>query len=316
MLLLACVQQSPIRDLPAGTASDTAVEAIEGDDGKDGDDKDDDKEDDDEEEKDDDHGCSSIFDQDELPVYHLEIADQVWAEIQSEYAARDGTKDYHDVESFLLDDETMEHVSIRLNGNEGYSWVGEKMQFVISFVEYDDTLRFHGERHVAFDAPWYDYTYLHNRLATRVLRDLDIPAPCANNALLYINGDLYGLYAHMEQLDHEYLERNFGDDAADGNLYKYGWELANNEGADTSRMSQWWASYDPAVFFELGEPEQWVGEWAAEALLPDCDGYWYSGHNYYLYDHPEQGFLYLPWDLDYTFEMMDPSLDIYSPYSA
>lgn len=260
-------------------------------------------------------GCADIFEQDRLPEYKLTLDHQTMRALQTEFAAHDGTKGYHDVEAFEMDGEAVSGVSIRLKGNEGYSWVGTKMQFVVSFTEVDEDQRFHGQRHVAFDATWYDHTLLNNRIGTRFLRRLDIPAPCTNNALLTINDEFYGIYAHMEQPDREYLERSFGKEFADGNLYKYGYELKNNEGADTSRMEAFWSDYSFDSISQYGDPEQWVAEWAAEATMPDWDGYWISGHNYYLYDHPERGLMYLAWDLDATFAYYAaPTYDPFSVY--
>jgi hypothetical protein len=318
LLSVACTPQGSI-SLGVDSAEDPTADGgglIPG--GDDHDDTDDDDDDDDEPAPDSDEalwGCAEIFEQDRLPEYRITLEHSVWRRIQTEFATRDGSKEYHEVEAFEMDGETVEGVSIRLKGNEGYSWVGTKMQFVISFVEVDEDQRFHGQRHVAFDATWYDHTLMNNRLASRYLRRMGLPAPCANHARLTINDEFFGLYAHMEQLDREYLERNFGDDFADGNLYKYGYELKNNEGADTSRISSWWSDYSFSHISQLGDPDQWVSEWAAEASMPDWDGYWYSGHNYYIYDHPERGLMYLPWDLDATFSYYhSPSHDPYSLY--
>ena len=41
--------------------------------------------------------------------------------------------------------------------------------------------------------------------------DLGVPASCVNNARLVINGEFYGLYANIEFLDEELLERLFGN---------------------------------------------------------------------------------------------------------
>lgn len=254
-----------------------------------------------EEEKTDEYGCSSIFDPDTFPSYDVEISDDEWRAIQNEYAVYDGSKLYHPAISFSDGKKTLGGVSLRLKGNEGYSWGVPKMQMVVSFVEENEDQRYHGVRHIAFDAPWYDTTLLHNRLASIALHELGVPAPCANSAQLYINGEFYGVYAAMEQLDHEYLERNFGKDAADGNLYKYGYELANNAGADTTDINTFWATADPATLASLGDTNQWVDEWAAEAVVSDVDGYWCCGHNYYIYAHPTQGLIFIPWDLDATY---------------
>jgi hypothetical protein len=264
-------------------------------------------------------GCADLFEQDRLPEYRITLDHAVLRALQTEFTTHDGSKEYHPVESFEVDGETIGGVSIRLKGNEGYSWVGTKMQFVLSFVEVDEDQRFHGQRHVAFDATWYDHTLLNNRTASRFLRRMDMPAPCANNAVLFIDDEFYGIYAHMEEPDREYLERNFGKENADGNLYKYGYELKNNPGADTSRIQQFWSSYAFESISQLGDPAQWVSEWALEATMPDWDGYWISGHNYFIFDHPERGLMYLPWDTDATFAYYnamsyDPLAGIYWDY--
>jgi hypothetical protein len=125
----------------------------------------------------------------------------------------------------------------------------------------------------------------------------------------------------MEELDREWLERNFGKDQAEGDLWKYGYILDNHEDEDIdeTRINEFWSSYRPDNFVPLGEPDQWLTEWAAEAILPDGDGYWCCGHNYYLYDHPERGFLWIPWDKDGTFDWVayntDPTTLWYPDYT-
>jgi hypothetical protein len=266
------------------------------------------------EEKEEDYGCSSVFDQDIFPTYEVYLAQDDWDALRSEWAMADGTKDYKPLDAFVYGDEAIEDAYIRLKGNSGCCWVGEKMQFVVSFVEEDEDARFHGLRRIAFDSPYYDPAVLRNRLSAYVFHKAGLPATCANNARLEVNGEYFGLYAAMEQMDHEYLERNFGDDAADGNLYKYGYELANNEGADTSKMEAFWSSYDPASFTDYGDPRQWVAEWAGEVVISDGDGYWCCGHNYYLYDHPDNGLMYLAWDMDGTFDWIPTGTSPYWTY--
>ncbi len=252
----------------------------------------------------DEFGCSTLFAQDRMPLYELTIEEGDWRHLQREWRTADGTKDYVPVTELRIDGEVVPDTMIRLKGNNGCCWVGEKMQFVVAFNEVDPDARVEGERKVAFDAPYYEPTVLKNRLANWFLHRAGLAGTCTNNAELRVNGETQGLYAHMEELDREFLERNFGDDNADGDLWKYGYVLDNHEDEDidTTRIEAFWSSYDPVRFTALGDSDEWLREWAAEAILPDGDGYWCCGHNYYLYDHPEQGFLWLPWDKDGTFD--------------
>ncbi len=278
-------------------------------------------EDDDPDEPKDEWGCSSLFDQDHVVEYEVEIDVDEWHILETQWRTADGTKDYHPISRLLVDGVEVPDTMIRLKGNNSCCWAGEKMQFVIAFNEVDEAARYKGQRKVALDAPYYEPTVLKNRLANWFLFRAGLQGACTNNAALTVNGEYYGLYANMEEMDHEFLERTFGDDAADGDLWKYGTVLDNHEGedVDTTRIEAFWASYDPASTTALGDPEQWIDEWAAEAVLPDGDGYWCCGHNYYLYDHPERGFLWIPWDKDGTFDWIgadtDPGLIWYPTYT-
>jgi spore coat protein CotH len=52
--------------------------------------------------------------------------------------------------------------------------------------------------------------------------------------------------------------------------------------------------------------EQAIRVYAADAVLPNGDGSWGGGLNFYVYDDPIDGkFWLLPWDMDNTFERFD-----------
>src|SRR5690606_36256864 len=140
---------------------------------------------------------------------------------------------YHPVESITYDDGTgpvqVPQVSIRLKGQS--SWVHAvmydahpKMQFVIAFNELVPGGRFKGVRKVELDMPRSDWTYLRQRLALHTMRQVGQDAQCANNATLYINGEYYVLFTHLERIDKEFLQRIYGeeDGADDGDLWKGG----------------------------------------------------------------------------------------------
>lgn len=252
-----------------------------------------------------DDGCPTIFDQERLPELRLELSDAAWAGLQADYAS--GATNFHDA-GFSWATETgtelaFPEASVRLRGNPGFSWIGEKMQFLVSFDERDPEGRFLGLRALLLDASWYNPSLLRDRLAYAFFRRLGLPAPCANNARLTLNGSYYGLYTLIERLDQEFLERVYGPDAADGGLWEGGTDLdANAETADAAAMAAFWA--DPGVAAQEAGTDL-AGNlrvWAAEAVVPQNDGYWCCSHNFYLYQHPTAGISFIPWDLDYSFD--------------
>ena len=239
--------------------------------------------------------CADLYDPDTLPTFELTFTDAELRSLSADCSAY--SQDYHPVE-FSYDGETVSAMA-RLKGN--WSWSCTKMQFVISFNEEDSGGRFHGLRKLVLDAPWYDRTLLHERVAFPLFERLGLPYSCVNNARLNINGEYYGIYANTERIDHEYLERNFEEE--DGNLYQAGAELKTNEDVgDTSDIEALNAASTVDQIAALMDLDEAVAEWAAEAMLPAMDNYWAGVEiNYYLYNHPSRGFVYLPYDLDVSF---------------
>jgi hypothetical protein len=239
--------------------------------------------------------CADLYDQELLPTFNLEFSDAAWNDMQSD--CRNWEHNWHPV-TLHYEDETVE-ASVRLKGN--WSWSCDKFQFMVSFNETDSDGRFHGLRKLVFDAPWYDRTFLHERLAFTVFKDRGLPYSCVNNARVEVNGELYGFYANIERIDREYLERHFEE--PDGNLYQGGTELKTNE--DVGDISRLEALQDARTVEEIDalvDLDQAVAEWSVEAMIPAMDNYWAGVEiNYYLYDHPSQGFIYLPYDLDISF---------------
>jgi len=250
-------------------------------------------------------GCEPIYFQDRLPAFELTIADADWAALQADYAG--GVKQYHPAVFTFTDDDgettEIDDAAVRLKGNPGFSWIGDKMQFVISFKEYDPDGRFQGLRHLALDSSWYDPSILRDRLAYALMRRRGVEAPCANNATLTINGAFYGLYANIEHPDQELLQRLFGHDDATGTLWKYGsTPTVNEEASDGSAITAFWADTSVANQEVLTDLDANIVEWSSELTIPQNDGYWCCNHNYYLYEHPSRGILFLPWDNDFSFD--------------
>jgi hypothetical protein len=239
--------------------------------------------------------CEDLYDQDELQTFDLDFRGDAWEALQADCSSYNQT--YRPVD-LTWNGETVA-ASVRLKGN--WSWTCSKLQFVVSFNEQDSEARFHGLRKLVFDAPWYDRTLLHERLAFPLFERLGLPYSCANNARVNVNGEYYGLYANLERLDHEYLERNFEN--PDGNLYQGGSELKTNEDVgDTSDLAALKAAVTADEIAALVDLDEATAEWAAEAVIPALDNYWAGVEiNYYLYHHPDRGFLYLPYDLDIAF---------------
>lgn len=236
--------------------------------------------------------CNAIYDPDLLPTFELEIAPGDWQALKDDFSA--GREEWHPA-VFRYDGETVTDVMVRNRGNT--SSCGDRMQFAIAFHKVDPDKRFRGLRRINLDHG--SCRVLYERISMEFARErMGLAAPCANNALLVVNGTRYGLFANLEHQDREYLERNFA--LPDGNLYKAGKEKKTNEhDPDTSDLDALWDAKTPDEIARLVDLDQAIRMWAMEAVLPAADNYWYFGRNYLLYNHPERGFLFLPNDYDH-----------------
>jgi hypothetical protein len=139
---------------------------------------------------------------------------------------------------------------------------------------------------------------------------MGITASCANHARVNVNGEYYGLFTSLEKLDKRFLERVFED--PEGTLWdRHGWEPATNETtADPSRLEDLVDADTLAEVEEYLDVAQMLRTFAGEAILPDSDGMWAGGMNFFLYEDPiSDKFLFVPWDKDGTFERFGSSPD-------
>lgn len=261
----------------------------------------------------DEDGCHAIYAQDIVPTFELTIDEDVLDQIDWEFAhgkeQSDKGKDpdpYHPLAEFRYGDIVITTAQIRLRGNPDWWDAHDKFQFQISFDEDDDDGNFLGLKKLAFDAASANRHMLRDRLALAIMRDMGLIAPCANNARLDINGEYYGIFTNLEKVDEVFLERTFDDPS--GDLWKrQEWKLqTNKKTSDDSRLEALKASESIEELETYMDVEQALRVYAAEAILPNGDGGWAGGKNFYLYDDPLDGrFKLIPWDLDGTFERFD-----------
>lgn len=265
-------------------------------------------------------GCHWLFRQDHLPTFHVELSEVTWRLLefdkahgpQREALDLDATP-YHDVAAFRYVDEhrglvveARDDVYVRLRGNPSF-WAGQgKFQFQFSFDEDNRFGHFMGLRKLLFDAAEFNRSFLRDRMAYAVAREAGLAAPCTNNARLFVNGEYYGLFTHVEKIDEVFLWNRLRQPT--GDLWKRAnWRLRTNEDiTDDARRLALLETEDFERFGRIFHVPLGARTLAFEALLPAPDGAWAGGLNAYYYDDPHTGrFLHLPWDYDGAFIQSD-----------
>lgn len=242
----------------------------------------------------DEEGCPSFYAQDYLPEIALDFAPGDRIALENDHKRYQ--QNWHPAR-FTWEGDTWD-VMVRLRGN---TWP-DKYELSISFNEVDPDGRFHGLRKITLDGATYETTMLRNRVASWWLRQHGVHAYCANNLMLTMDGEYFGLYSSTEDIDHEFLERSFADDPT-GTCYKEGTNPTSNEDASIpEHVTAWSTATDPDVLATYLDIDDVMRAWALEAALPNTDGFVYGYHNFYLYDHPSAGFTWVPSDLDFSFD--------------
>ena len=285
-------------------------------------------------------GCHAIYAQDHFPEFEIVVQEVVWEQLEYNWDNGEALEDdpNEDPKKYLpLDVFRYQHpgyeqieiydAAIRLRGNE-INWdplPGDKMQFQIGFHHNDkENGNFLGIKRLLLDSATFNRTMMRDRLALQMLRDVGVRAPCANNARLMVDVEyldpqmeaefgepfFYGVFTNIEKLDEVFLQRTYEDPS--GDLWKRAsWELKTNlDTANNARLSALRDATTLAGVEQYLDIEQSLLVFATEAAMPDSDGMWAGGLNFYLYDDPTTGkFHMLPWDLDNTFDRFDDPPD-------
>jgi hypothetical protein len=182
--------------------------------------------------------------------------------------------------------------------NRGNGPCGDKLQLAIAFNKIDPEGRYQGLRRITLDHG--HCRVLDERLAWAFVReDLGMTAPCASHATLRINGANEGLFTNLETMNKDFLKRSFGPELDDGNLWKEGHDLATNEDTGTRDVLNAFRHAETLrEIEEIADLSHAVRYWAVEAVLPATDNFWVDGWNYFLYEHPTRGMIFVPRDYD------------------
>jgi hypothetical protein len=228
--------------------------------------------------------------------------------------------------------ELVSNIGVRIKGEASLRTLEEKAAFKIKFDEFVSNQSFRGLRRLTLNNMIEDPSFLAERLAYHFYRAVGLPAPRCNSALLYVNGEFYGVYANVETEDKTFLRRWFASD--DGNLYEEGqvdfepgneaeFDLETNEEAndrsDLAALIAAIAAAEPATWLEDVGAELDVAHFlaftATEAAVNQWDMYGYTvfyPNNFRLYRDPTRNkFVFLPWGMDMS---MKPFRDSDKPF--
>ncbi len=257
---------------------------------------------------------AELYDPEQLQRFDIELS-------AASVSALNADPDTYVTGTLRYKGESITNIGVRIKGEATKRTLEQKAAFKIKFDEFVSKQEFHGLRRLTLNNMVEDPSFLAERLSFHMFRAAKLPAPRANSAIVYVNGEYYGVYANVETEDKTFLRRWFESDA--GNLYEegesdfeYGHEAyfdleTNEQKNDRSDLTRFFSAlldaeeqpenYLQAIDGSL-DTDHFLRFTAMEAAVDQWDMYAYTffyPNNFRLYDDPSTGkFVFLPWGMD------------------
>ena len=237
----------------------------------------------------------------------------------------------------------LSQVGLRMRGQFSLRESGEKKPWKIDTDYYVDGQEYQNLKQLLFINSIGDTTLMQEKLTYEMMLFAGLPASFTSFVEIWVDitddsdtSEFWGVYTMIERVDRKFLANRFGQDAADGNLYKashaqrgpmdlvyygdaiedfpqqngqyaYG-KMTNEEEADYSDIVALTKVIDgvayetpedfAAALEEVFNVDGFLRYMAVVDTVMNWDIYPYTGNNYYLYDNPATGkFEWIPWDL-------------------
>lgn len=274
-----------------------------------------------------------LFSPDRLQKIHLEMDPADWATLRERYL----TNDYYWCRVRWNGLEVKAAVRSRGNGSRSPFKPGLKL----SFTRSKDSGPFLGQESLVLNNMAQDPTMIKNALAYGMFAKAGLPAPRLGHARVSINGQYWGVYQTIEEIESPYLRDRLGE--SNGYLYEYSWKdeyrfeqrgegrdsdyvpapfepKNNSKNPNPAPLVGWIEAINQAPDAEFvaqvsayTDPRQVLTYLAVETLTGERDGllgHW-GMNGFYLYNYAKTTkFALLPWDKDWSFyEVNRPVLE-------
>jgi spore coat protein CotH len=214
-------------------------------------------------------------------------------------------------------DTTISKVGIRIRGNT--SRTAQKKSFKLSFNDFKKGGDFCDVKKINLNGEHNDPSIARSKVSWVLFQKSGLPSSRANHVAVYINDKYMGLYISVENIDDEFLKKQYYD--ASGNLYKclYGASFAsgsnnynqetNEDKPDFSQIQRLISILNTVSTQALPDSlekimcvDEFLKYEAMNVLIGQWDDYWSNMNNFYLYFEPLAGkFHWIPYDYDNTF---------------
>lgn len=169
-----------------------------------------------------------LFDTSYVHSINVDIAEEDWSDLLEN--PLDKTKYSVNV---TVDGEEIDDVSFATKGNTSLSSVAsdedsDRYSFKINFGKYVEDQTYHGLDRLNLSNIYADSTYMKDYMSYEIFRQIGVESALTSYVWLTVNGEDYGLYLAVEDMNDSYLNRTTD---GEGELYKPETEQLDNAGA-------------------------------------------------------------------------------------
>lgn len=165
-----------------------------------------------------------LFDTSYVHSINIEIAEEDWQDLVTN--ATDET--YYSC-NITIDGETYKNIGLRAKGNSSLTQVANsdsnRYSFKIKFDKFDKEQNYYGLEKLSLNNIIQDATFMKDYLSYKLMGDFGVASPYVSYSYITINGEEWGLYLNVEDIDGSFLDRNYGEDH--GELYKPATDIDN-----------------------------------------------------------------------------------------
>jgi hypothetical protein len=208
---------------------------------------------------------------------------------------------------------------------------GRKNPLKIAFDAFENSQSFDGLKKINLNIFINDPSLVHDAACMKLMRQAGLFASRTSYTKVWVNNEYIGLYLIIENVDKSFLKSKYGGAFNDGNLYKtdrgasvplnwqgpdkqkykdQGLKLTTNEKTDD--WSKFISFVDFLNNYTGGDFRQqlesrfdihsYLKALAVEKCVRSWDSYWGGGNNYFLYEHPDGMYRWIPWDMNESFQ--------------
>jgi len=265
---------------------------------------------------------NNVFATDVLHEINLTFADpDYWETMTDNFGGgfNPGVDHVYVMAAVTIDGETTDSIGVRFKGFTSFT-EANKRPMKLDFNEFVRGRRVDGLRKLNLNNATADPGMQRDVICYDLMNRSGVSAPRTAYARVSLNGEFWGLYQMIEQVDKEFLQNNF--DNAKGNLFKnlgwYNFEYqgdspenylgqalkTNREGNDysgfinfTKVLNDSTATDFPEAIEAVFNVDRYLKVLAVDVATNNWDSNLEHGRNWYIYEDTVSGkFQWIPWD--------------------